>query len=71
MQVFGTFFLHFFLRMSEIFRTTFNTAVRSLWQGAKKLGRAYSSFINPESDSGLFFLCLLPCDRLFVPLRLI
>ena len=35
-------------------KQTFNMVVRSLWQAAKKLGRAYNTpSINPESDSGL------------------
>ena len=45
--------LHAILHVTRPMEKTFNTAVRSLWQGAKKLGRAYSSSISPESDSGL------------------
>ena len=51
--------LHAILHVTRPMDKTFNTVVRSLWQGAKKLGRAYSlsihcsSSISPESDSGL------------------
>ena len=45
--------LHAILHVTRPMESTFNTAVRSLWQGAKKLGRAYSSSISPESDSGV------------------
>ena len=45
--------LHAILHVTHPMNTTFNMVVRSLWQGAKKLGRAYSSSISPESDSGL------------------
>lgn len=44
--------LHAILHVTHPMNTTFNMVVRSLWQGAKKLGRAYSSSISPESDSG-------------------
>ena len=45
--------LHAILHVTRPMEKTFNTVVRSLWQGAKKLGRLYSSSISPESDSGL------------------
>ena len=45
--------LHAILYVTKPMDVTFNTVIRSLWQGAKKLGRAYSSSISPESDSGL------------------
>ena len=45
--------LHAILHVTQPMKKTFNTAVRSLWQAAKKLGRVYSSSISPESDSGL------------------
>ncbi|MBO7629216.1 MAG: hypothetical protein J6S87_04640 [Bacteroidales bacterium] len=45
--------LHAILHVTRPMEKTFNTVIRSLWQGAKKLGRAYSSSISPESDSGL------------------
>ena len=45
--------LHAILHVTRPMEKTFNTVVRSLWQGAKKLGRAYSSSISPESDSGV------------------
>ena len=45
--------LHVILYVKRPMKQTFNTVVRSLWQAAKKLGRAYTSSINPESDSGL------------------
>ena len=45
--------LHAILHVTRPMEKTFNTVVRSLWQGAKKLGRVYSSSISPESDSGL------------------
>lgn len=45
--------LHVILYVTRPMEKTFNIVVRSLWQAAKKLGRAYSLSINPESDSGL------------------
>ena len=45
--------LHTILHVTRPMEKTINTVIRSLWQGAKKLGRAYSSSISPESDSGL------------------
>ncbi len=46
--------LHVILNVKRPMTQTFNTVVRSLWQAAKKLGRAYNTpSINPESDSGL------------------
>ena len=45
--------LHAIMHVTRPMEKTFNTVIRSLWQGAKKLGRAYSSSISPESDSGL------------------
>lgn len=39
--------LHAILHVTRPMDKTFNTVVRSLWQGAKKLGRAYSSSISP------------------------
>ena len=45
--------LHVILFVKRPMKQTFNTVVRSLWQAAKKLGRAYTPSINPESDSGL------------------
>ncbi len=46
--------LHVILYIKRPMKQTFNTVVRSLWQAAKKLGRAYNTpSIYPESDSGL------------------
>ena len=46
--------LHVILYVKQPMKQTFNMVVRSLWQAAKKLGRAYNTTsINPESDSGL------------------
>lgn len=45
--------LHAIIHVTRPMEKTFNTVVRSLWQGAKKIGRAYTSSISPESDSGL------------------
>ncbi len=45
--------LHVILYVTRPMEKTFNIVVRSLWQAAKKLGRAYTLSINPESDSGL------------------
>ena len=46
--------LHVILYVRRPMKQTFNTVVRSLWQAAKKVGRAYNApSINPESDSGL------------------
>lgn len=45
--------LHVILYVKRPMEKTFNMVVRSLWQAAKKLGRAYTQSINPESDSGL------------------
>ena len=45
--------LHVILYVKQPMKQTFNMVVRSLWQAAKKLGRAYNTpSINPESDSG-------------------
>jgi len=46
--------LHVILYVKQPMKQTFNMVIRSLWQAAKKLGRAYNTpSINPESDSGL------------------
>ena len=45
--------LHVILYVTHPMKETFNIVVRSLWQAAKKLGRAYPPSINPESDSGI------------------
>ena len=45
--------LHVILYVTRPMEKTFNIVVRSLWQAAKKLGRAYTMSFNPESDSGL------------------
>ena len=45
--------LHVILYVTRPMEKTFNIVVRSLWQAAKKLGRAYTLSFNPESDSGL------------------
>ena len=46
--------LHVILFVTRPMEVTFNTVVRSLWQAAKKVSRAYNTpSINPESDSGL------------------
>ena len=45
--------LHAILHVMQPMEKTFNTVVRSLWQGAKKIARQSFSFVNPESDSGL------------------
>lgn len=46
--------LHVILHVMRPMDKTFNTVVRSLWQGAKKIGRASFSSISPESHSGIF-----------------
>lgn len=46
--------LHAILHVMRPMDKTFNTVVRSLWQGAKKIGRASFSSISPESHSGIF-----------------
>ena len=45
--------LHVILYVKRPMEKTFNIVVRSLWQAAKKVGRAYTPSINPESDSGI------------------
>ena len=46
--------LHAILQVMRPMKKTFNTVVRSIWQGAKKIGRSYFSSISPESHSGIF-----------------
>ena len=45
--------LHAIIYVMKPLKTTFNMVMRGFWQGAKKLGRAYTSSISPESNSGL------------------
>ena len=45
--------LHAIIHVTRPMNKTFNTVVRGLWQGAKKLGRACPSSISPEFNSGL------------------
>ena len=44
--------LHAILYVTKPMETSIRNVVRSFWQGAKKLGRAYSLSVGPESDSG-------------------
>ena len=44
--------LHAILHVTRPMSTSIRLVVRSLWQGAKKLGKAYTLSIAPESDSG-------------------
>ena len=44
--------LHAILHVTRPMNTSIRSVVRSLWQGAKKLGKAYSLSLAPESDSG-------------------
>lgn len=46
--------LHVILQVMRPMGKTFNTVVRSIWQGAKKIARSYFSSISPESHSGIF-----------------
>ena len=46
--------LHAILQVMRPMDKTFNTVVRSIWQGAKKIGRSAFSSISPESHSGIF-----------------
>ena len=46
--------LHVILHVMRPMDKTFNTVVRSLWQGAKKIGRASFSSISPASHSASF-----------------
>ena len=46
--------LHAILHVMRPMEKTFNTVVRSIWQGAKKIARSYFSSISPESHSGIF-----------------
>ena len=46
--------LHVILQVMRPMEKTFNTVVRSIWQGAKKIARSYFSSISPESHSGIF-----------------
>jgi REP element-mobilizing transposase RayT len=44
--------LHAILYVTQPMDTSIRSVVHSLWQGAKKLGKAYSLSLAPESDSG-------------------
>ncbi len=44
--------LHAILHVTRPMNTSIRTVVRSFWQGAKKLGKAYTKSIDPEFDSG-------------------
>lgn len=44
--------LHAIMHVTRPMNTSIRSVVRSLWQGAKKLGRAYTLSHAPESDSG-------------------
>lgn len=44
--------LHAILHVTRPMNTSIRTVVRSFWQGAKKLGKAYTKSIYPEFDSG-------------------
>ena len=44
--------LHAIIHVTRPMNTSIRSVVRSLWQGAKKLGKAYTLSIAPESDSG-------------------
>ena len=44
--------LHAILHVTRPMNTSIRSVVRSLWQGAKKLGKAYTLSLDPESDSG-------------------
>ena len=46
--------MHAILQVMRPMEKTFNTVVRSIWQGAKKIGLSAFSSISPESHSGLF-----------------
>ena len=46
--------LHAILQVMRPMEKSFNMVVRSIWQGAKKIGRSYFSSISPESHSGSF-----------------
>lgn len=44
--------LHAILHVTRPMNTSIRSVVRSFWQGAKKLGKAYTLSLGPESDSG-------------------
>lgn len=44
--------MHAILHVTRPMNTSIRSVVRSLWQGAKKLGKAYTLSLAPESDSG-------------------
>jgi len=46
--------LHAILHVMRPMDKTFNTVVRGIWQGAKKIGRSFFSSVSPESHSGIF-----------------
>lgn len=46
--------IHAILHVMKPMNKTFNTVVRSIWQGAKKIGRSHFSSVSPESHSGIF-----------------
>ena len=43
--------LHAIIHVTRPMETSIRSVVRSLWQGAKKIGRAYTLSFAPESDS--------------------
>ena len=44
--------LHAIIHVTKPMNTSIRLVVRSLWQAAKKLGKAYTLSLDPESDSG-------------------
>ena len=44
--------MHAILHVTRPMSTSIRSVLRSLWQGAKKLGKAYTLSLDPESDSG-------------------
>ena len=55
--------LHVILHVTRPMSKTFNTVVRSLWQGAKKIGRASFSSITPASHAGPSFSSITPASH--------
>ena len=58
--------IHFILHVWQPLEKTFNSVIRAFWQGAKKIGRAYSiNPLYPEFNSGLTDKGWLPVDPIF------
>lgn len=60
--------IHFIMHVWRPMDKTFNSLIRGFWQGAKKIGRAYTMkplLINPELNSGLTDKGWIEADPIF------